>query len=142
MRINTKCSMALHILILLAVFKEHKLTSELIAKSIGCNPVVVRSLLGKLKQAGIANVKRGSGGAELAVLPETITIWDVYQIVEHPTLNDLVGLHPNPSKICPVGKNIYTLLEAPYKNIEEAVKEKMSSYTLKQLIDNYDAQLH
>lgn len=50
MRISTKTSIALHLLILLDVFKEQKLTSELLAMSIGSNPVVVRNTLGRLKK--------------------------------------------------------------------------------------------
>ena len=138
MRISTKTSIALHLLILLEVFKEQKLTSELLAMSIGSNPAVVRNILGRLKKAGIVDVQRGTGGARLVMDPEDISIWRVYQAVDTATLAELVGVHPNPSSKCPVGSKINKLLEKPYLTISEAVQEAMSNYTLKQLLDEYE----
>jgi len=139
MRISTKCSIALHLLVLLDVFHDEKLTSDILAMSIGCNPVIVRNLLGSLKKAGIVEVQRGTGGATLIVDPEDITIWTVYQAVDTVPLEELVGMHPNPSMKCPVGRNIGGLLEKPYSMIADSVRETMSSYTLKQIINDYHA---
>ena len=139
MRISTKCSIALHLLVLLDVFREQKLTSEILAISIGCNPVVVRNILGSLKRAGIVDTQRGTGGAALIAAPENITIWTVYQVVDTASLDELVGMHPNPSIKCPVGKNIGGLLEKPYGMIADSVRETMSGYTLKQIINDYHA---
>ena len=139
MRISTKCSIALHLLVLLDVFHDEKLTSDILAMSIGCNPVVVRNLLGSLKKTGIVEVQRGTGGATLIVDPEDITIWTVYQAVDTVPLEELVGMHPNPSMKCPVGRNIGGLLEKPYGMIADSVRETMSNYTLKQIINDYHA---
>lgn len=139
MRISTKCSIALHLLVLLDAFRDQKLTSELLAMSIGCNPVVVRNILGSLKKAGIADVQRGSGGAYLITDPEDITIWTVYQAVDTVPLEELIGMHPNPSMKCPVGRNIGGLLQKPYGMIADSVRETMSNYTLKQIIHDYYA---
>jgi DNA-binding IscR family transcriptional regulator len=138
MRISTKCSIALHLLVLLEVFKDKKLTSELLAMSIGSNPVIVRNLIGSLKKAGIVDVQRGSGGASLIVDPEDVTIWDVYQAVDTAALEELIGVHPNPSMKCPVGCKINELLEKPYLMIAKSVQEAMSSYTLRQILDDYE----
>ncbi|MDR1483169.1 MAG: Rrf2 family transcriptional regulator [Synergistaceae bacterium] len=137
MRISTKCSIALHLLVLLGVFKDKKLTSEILAKSIGCNPVIVRNLIGSLKKAGIVDVQRGSGGAYLVADPETVTIWDVYQAVDTASLGELIGVHPNPSKACPVGSKIGRLLEKPFSLIADSIQKTMSCYTLRQMLDDY-----
>ncbi|MDR1533004.1 MAG: Rrf2 family transcriptional regulator [Clostridiales bacterium] len=137
MRISTKTSIALHLLVLLEVFKDQKLTSEILAMSTGCNPVIVRNMIGGLKKAGLVNVQRGSGGASLAVAPDNITVWDVYQAVDLIPLNELIGMHPNPSIKCPVGSKIYDLLEKPYGVITDAVKSAMSGCTLKQILNDY-----
>lgn len=142
MRISTKTSVSLHILILLEVFKNHKLTSELLAQSVGCNPVIVRNMLGSLKKAGLVKVQRGLGGASLALSPNKVTIWDVYQAVETASLDELIGIHPNPTADCPVGKMICSLLNKPYESIALAVKEAMLSYTLQQILDDYYAREH
>jgi DNA-binding IscR family transcriptional regulator len=141
MRISTKTSIALHLLVLLEIFKDKKLTSELLAMSVGCNAVMVRNMLGSLKKAGLVDVQRGSGGASLAVDPEDVTIWDVYQAVDTVSPKELIGLHPNPSAKCPVGSKIYDLLEKPYDAVADSVKTAMSRYTLQQIVDDYYASL-
>ena len=137
MRISVKCSRALHILTLLAVFPEQKFTSEKLAKSVGCNPVCIRTLLGLLKEAGFVKVQSGTGGATLIASPEKTTLYDVYAAVDKADLNELISLHPNPAQECPVGRNMYTLLEKPYMQVASAVKEEMKKHTLQQMIDNY-----
>jgi DNA-binding IscR family transcriptional regulator len=137
MRLSTKCSVALHLLILLEVFKSKKLTSETLSRSVGSNPVVIRNVIGALKKAGIVDVQRGTGGASLAVAPENITIWSVYQAVETTPLSEIIGLHPHPEPKCPVGSKIGALLKKPYGSIADSVKQSMSSYTLRQLLDDY-----
>ena len=137
MRISNKCSMALHALLLLAVFPENRPTSEDIARSVGCNPVMIRSLLGKLKEAGLVATRRGAGGSSLLKAPEEITIWTVYQAVDKDSLDTRIGLHPHQHPQCPVGNKIYALLEKPYGTITSAMREAMEAATLQQLIDDY-----
>lgn len=139
MRTGTKCPIALHLLVLLDVFRERKLTSKILAMSIGCNPVVVRSLIGSLKKARIVDVRRGSGGTRLVADPEDITLWAVCQAVDAAPLDKLAGIHRNPSMKCPVGRNIGRLLEKPRGMIADSVRETMSGYTLKQIINDYHA---
>jgi Rrf2 family protein len=140
MKINTKCSLALHILIAIAVFSDKvKMTSEIIAKSTGSNPVIIRNILGSLKQAGIVAVHRGSGGAELAIPPAEITIWKVYSAVDPTSMHNLIGLHTNPSSACPIGRKIYDLLDEPYSAIRESIQASMSKYTLADLLARYEA---
>lgn len=137
MRISTKCSIAIHILVLLCVCPEKKLTSENLARSVGSNSVIIRNILSGLKKAGLVDVKRGIGGASLCIDPNSITIWTVFEAVEATPLEQLMGLHPTPSHECPVGNSIYTLLEKPYGIVADSVKEAMQSYTLQQLLDEY-----
>ena len=142
MKINTKCSLALHILLLIAVFSETtKMTSENIARSTGSNPVIVRNLLGRLKQAGIVTVHRGSGGAELAMPPDEISVWMVNEAVEPSSMQNLMGLHQNPSPKCPVGSRIYGLLDEPYEDIRKSVQCSMKNYSLADLVARYYADV-
>lgn len=140
MRISNKCSMALHILVLLGVFPEKMPTSAQIAKSVGCNPVMVRNLLGSLKKAALVETRRGIGGSALAKKPEDITIWMVYQAVDAGSFSGFIGLHPNPSSQCPIGKRIYFLLEKPYDKIRDSMRSAMEEITLGQLLDAYNAK--
>ena len=67
MRITSKCSIAIHCLLFIHEYGEHKkVTSGLLALSTGCNPVVIRNIISKLKQGGILTISPGAGGARLA----------------------------------------------------------------------------
>lgn len=138
MRLNTKCSIALHCLVFIAEY-EHKtkVTSELLAKSTGCNSAAIRSILTLLQKAGFISVVRGVGGAYLNQSPKELTIWDVYHTLEPEGLEHFIGLHSNPSEKCPVGKRIASVLKKPYTEIGAAVQEAMKNITLQQLLNDY-----
>ncbi len=139
MRLNTKCSIALHCLIFIAQYEEKvKVTSELLAKSTGCNSAAIRSILNALQKANIISVVRGVGGAHLQCLPSELTLWKVYHALEPEGLEHFIGLHPNPSDQCPVGSRIESVLKEPYRKIGQAVKQQMENITLQQLLDHYN----
>ena len=134
MRINIKCSSAVHILLMIAMLSDStKITSEFLACSVGNNPVEVRKLLSDLKKAGIIQVARGPGGATLCKAPKDITLLDIMGAVDPKSLDDLIGIHKNPAEACPFGKNIGNLLTQPYREISDTVREKMQNITLEQL---------
>lgn len=138
MRLNTKCSIALHCLVFIAEYeKKVKVTSELLAKSTGCNSAAIRSILNSLQKANIISVVRGIGGAYLARKPEALTVWEVYHALEPDGLEHLIGFHQNSSKNCPVGKHIESVLQKPYKEIGVAVQKAMEEITLQQLLNYY-----
>ena len=66
MQISMKCSVAIHCLIFINEAQgKVKITSKLLSQSTGCNPVIIRNILSKLKKAGIISVKQGTGGRAL-----------------------------------------------------------------------------
>lgn len=143
MRINTKCSIALHCLVLIAEYQQNaKVTSELLAKSTGCNAAAIRSILNSLQKAKIISVNRGVGGAHLNRDPGHLTVWEVYQAVEPDGLEHFIGYHPHPYEKCPVGNQIHSVLKNAYQQISTSVQESMNLITLQQLIDDYHLKLH
>lgn len=135
MRISTKCSTAIHVLLIIAILSPHeRVTSETLAESVGRNPVEVRKIFGGLKKAGIIEISRGTGGAVLLKAPTEITLFDIYSAVDALSLNNLIGIHSNPSEDCLVGRNITALLAEPYAKIGNAVRQAMSTTTLDQLL--------
>lgn len=138
MRISAKCSVAIHCLLLISEYSHKlKITSELAAESTGCNPAAIRATLNALKKAGLITVRRGVGGAALSRPPEEISVWDVYQAVEPEGLEKIMGIHPNPSETCPVGKRIETVLESSYARIEDAVAQSMLEIRLSDFADTF-----
>lgn len=83
MQVSTKFTIAIHIPAAASYFgKDYKITSDFLAGSIGCNPVIVRNLMKQLKKAGLISVRRGPGGVEVTRPLDQITFWDVYDAVE------------------------------------------------------------
>ncbi len=135
MRINTKFSAAIHCLVLLDLFQssEDALTSELIARSVGTNPVVIRRILSSLKQAGLIRSQAGCPGYALAKDAEAVTLLDVYRAVQSEAENVLIDVHPNPFPGCPVGRHIHESLEAPLRQAQQALEDSLEKYTLRDM---------
>lgn len=138
MHISTKCSIAIHCLIFISEYGEtKKVTSELLALSTGCNPVTIRNIVSSLKKEGILCVKFGTGGTKLNCRPEEITLYRICHAVDAGFLDRLIGLHPMPSPLCPVGKNIYGVLNISYTKIRNDLQNSLESISMKEIIDNY-----
>ena len=134
MQFSTRLPVAVHILLCIAVFDgQNKTTSNFIAGSVGVNPVIVRSTLGKLKAAGIVHVDAGVGGAHLAKDAKDITLLDVFQTVEENT--SPFHFHENPNPACPVGRNVHAVLDHQLSKAGAAMLEQMSQITLQAMID-------
>lgn len=79
MKRNSRLSLALHTLSHMASDPAHVRTSAAIAEHARTNPVVVRRVLGRLREAGLLVSERGhAGGWKLARPPHEITLADVY----------------------------------------------------------------
>lgn len=142
MHISMKCSVAVHCLIFINEAKgKIRVTSNLLAKSTGCNPVVIRNVFSALKKAGMITVARGTGGAELCKPPTEITLYMIYQALEPDGLSSLIGIHPCDGRACPVAQNIRSVLQKPYQKIEDAVRNAMESVTLESMIEEFHAHL-
>jgi len=138
MYISTKCSVAIHCLIFINEYGNHKrVTSELLALSTGCNPVTIRNIISALKKADILSVRFGTGGATLNCPLEDINLYRICIAVEPNALEKLIGIHSMPSLLCPIGKNIHAVLKNPYSKIQDDIKSSLQSITMKEIIDEY-----
>ncbi len=54
----------------------------MIAESVNTNAVVIRRILGMLKNAGLVDMKRGTGGSYLTKPIEDISLLEVYKAVD------------------------------------------------------------
>ncbi len=142
MKLSTRCSIALHCLIFIAEYEDKtKVTSELLAKSTGCNAAAIRSILNTLQKADIISVVRGVGGAHLNRKPQDLNMWEVYRALEPDGLEHFIGIHPNPSSKCPIGQQIREVLKEPYDEIGDAVKQAMEKITLQEILECYHSGL-
>lgn len=134
MQISSRFTVALHIFSCVDTFKEeYKVTSDFLASSINTNPVIIRRILGKLKNAGLIEVARGTGGITPVRPLSEITFYDVYKAVDPIEDDELFHFHENPNPDCPVGRNIHNLLNDKLDAIQKAMEDEMKKYTIEDL---------
>ena len=133
MAANSQFSMAVHVLTMLARSGSENVKSECIAASVNTNAVVIRRLLGQLNQAKLVLSQIGStGGTRRSRWVSEINRAEVYKAVSCGDLFSLSGR--SPSQDCPVGKNIAAVLCHLQKEIDKSVGEKLSQYSLADVI--------
>lgn len=131
MRISSKFTIGIHLLTVLDYLGDkEKVTSSVLAGSIGANPVIVRNVMGDLKEAGIISVSQGKSGISLAKAPDQITFFDVYRAVDCVDDDGLFRFHDNPNPDCPVGRNIHALLDEKLQAIQQTMENELRGYTL------------
>ncbi|QQO08791.1 Rrf2 family transcriptional regulator [Breznakiella homolactica] len=130
MRVSTQFPIAVHILLMVAYFKDIRITSDMVAASAGCNPVIVRNIFPKLKRAGLLSVRTGMGGTSLARPAKEISLWDIYTAVESDETEEMFKIHPNTSARCPVGSNIRGLLLSHLEEGIAALRKSLSKVSL------------
>ncbi|MGN9842245.1 Rrf2 family transcriptional regulator [Nonomuraea sp. H19] len=133
MGLSSRSAVAIHALTMLARWGERSLTSAEIADSLASNPVLVRRILGSLRDAGLVWSTEGRGGGwSLARAPREITLYDAYSAVEEgPILSR--HAHP-PSDACEVGRNMQAVLEAEFRDAERAMEERLGRTTIAHLL--------
>ena len=136
MQISSKFTIAVHLLAVIDYLGDNeKVTSNILAKSIGSNPVIVRNVMGNLKESGIIDISQGKSGVLLTRKTNEITFYDVYVAIEPLENNELFNFHKNPNPECPVGKNIHKLLDRKLETIQKVMEDEMKKYTLEGLKD-------
>lgn len=138
MQISKRCSVAIHCLICIHEFSDsEKVTSDKLAFSTGCNPVVIRGIMSALKKAGIIDIKPGTGGTSLCKEPSKIDLFQICSCVEPDFLEKLVGEHNSPSAFCPVGRSIHTVLDKTYHVLRNDIIVSMSGITFDAILKEY-----
>lgn len=133
MSTNSRFAVAVHVLSLMAWSGEEPLKSEQVAESVNTNAVVIRRMLLDLAQAGLVVSQTGSmGGSRLATDPAKTTLLDVYQALE---CGGVFSLHRQPpSRDCPVGVNIETVLGEVLQEVDSAVERVLKSITIDDVV--------
>jgi len=130
MQIDSTFTNAIHICAYLERTDKDLVNSTELGESIGTNPVVVRRIVGKLKEFGIIKVRQGIGGGYyLGRSSASISLWDVY----------LAMKKENPFR-CKIGNDedavsvgLPEALEAVFAKAEYALKTPLSGKSIKQI---------
>ena len=127
--ISSRVAVAVHVLAYLAWRRNEPVTSERIASSVNTNPVVVRRIMGSLRNAGLVSVQPGvGGGAQLAREPDAISLLDVYRAVEEK--EELFALHAEPCRQCDIGGHINEVLRDVFAGAHQAMQGVLAGVTI------------
>ena len=133
MSTSSRFAVAVHVLTLMAWADDEPLKSEQVAESVNTNAVVIRRILCELAESKLVVSQTGAmGGSKLARQPEQITLLDIYQAVER---RGVFSLHRHPpSRHCPVGVNIGTVLNEVLDEVDSAVERVLANITVRDVV--------
>ncbi len=133
MHVSSQFTVGIHSLMVVAFFDEDRITSAMVARSIGCNPVIVRNVFSKLSRAGLLNPGRGNSRTELAKPASEITLRDIFLATEEVQDGSIFHIYPANLK-CPVGGEIHEILGSRFDSAMDAMLDDMSRTTLADLV--------
>lgn len=137
---NTQFAVGVHALTLLAHSPDGPMSSEDIAGSARANPVYVRRVLGRLRDAGYVASRPGvKGGWQLQSDPTKLTLGDVWRVIAGPEPPLLGVHHANPN--CDAGQDIQASLEEIERRAARAVAAELDAIAVADLTPALAAQL-
>jgi DNA-binding IscR family transcriptional regulator len=108
---------------------------------VNTNPVVIRRLLGLLREAGYVESRGGVGGGWLLKgNPDQITLFDVLRAVD--PQGDAFSLHksePNPE--CPVGRHIQGVLSEVYDEASRAMEGRLAKTSISGILGSVQKRM-
>jgi DNA-binding IscR family transcriptional regulator len=134
MNINSKFSVAVHTLLLIATYDEG-LTSTVIAGSVNTNPVVIRRIIGQLQKSHLIAGQQGKAGYIFLKKLDEISLLDIYYAVLMNDNKQLFDMHDNPNIECPVGATIQILLETILLEAQEVMESVLKRVSIEMLVD-------
>ncbi|MDO4852531.1 MAG: Rrf2 family transcriptional regulator [Clostridia bacterium] len=131
MQITSRFTIAVHSITAIDYFhKDFQVTSNFLAKSVGANPVIIRNVMGQLKNAGIIAITQGKSGIELLKPIDKITFYDVYKAVDCLDEAGLFHFHENPSFECPIGRVIHSAMDDKLQSVQDAMEQRLREITV------------
>lgn len=132
MKRNSRLSLALHTLSHMASEPDRVRTSAEIAQHAGTNPVVVRRVLGRLREAGLLTSEKGhAGGWKLALPPAQITLADAYLALDERMIaSDQTEDAPH----CSVEHALQERVSGILNEVEQALVQKLSETSIKAIL--------
>lgn len=139
MKRDSRLSGVLHLLLHMA---EHDgpVTSEVMAKAMTTNPVVIRRIMAGLRDAGFVRSEKGHGGGwTIARDLAAITLRDVYAALGSPELFAMGNRTDAPG--CLVEQAVNAALDTAFCEAEALLLDRFGAVTLAQLSTDFHARM-
>ncbi len=131
MKRDSRLSGVLHILLHMAE-QRGPVTSEVLAKAMDTNPVVIRRIMAGLRDAGYVRSEKGHGGGwELACDLAKITLRDIYNALGSPSLLAMGNRTETPG--CLVEQAVNAALSDAFHDAEALLLSRFGKVTLAML---------
>jgi len=131
MKRDSRLSGVLHVLLHMAQH-DGPVTSEILAKAMETNPVVIRRILGGLREHGYVRSEKGHGGGwTLARELSVITLRDIYVAIGSPSLLAIGNRTESPG--CIVEQAVNAALATSFEDAEARLLARFGEVTLAML---------
>lgn len=139
MKRDSKLSGVLHVLLHMAEV-EGPVTSELMARVMSTNPVVIRRIMAGLRDSGFVRSEKGHGGGwTIACDLADVTLRDVYVALGAPELFAIGNRSDAPD--CIVEQVVNAALDGAFRDAEALLLDRFGKVTLAQLSADFHARL-
>jgi len=116
------------------------MTSEVLARSMDTNPVVIRRIMAGLREEGYVQSEKGHGGGwTLARDLSKVTLRDIYEALSSPSLLAIGNRTESPG--CLVEAAVNAQLSKSFHDAEELLLARFGEVTLAMLSDDVRARL-
>jgi DNA-binding IscR family transcriptional regulator len=139
MKRDSRLSGILHVLLHMA---EHNgpVTSEMLATAMQTNPVVIRRIMGGLRDGGYVSSEKGHGGGWTITCDlNAVTLRDIYAAIGAPTLLAMSNRTEAPG--CLVEQAVNAALAQAFTDAEALLLARLGEVTLAQLSADFHARL-
>ena len=131
MKRNSQLSGVLHVLLHMAE-RDGPMTSEVLAKAMDTNPVVIRRIMAGLREKGYVRSEKGHGGGwTLARDLSRVTLRDVYIAIGCPPLLAIGNRTESPG--CLVEHEVNAALGEAFRDAESSLLSRLGEVTLASL---------
>jgi Rrf2 family protein len=139
MKNDSRLSGVLHVLLHMAE-RDAPVTSEILARAMQTNPVVIRRIMAGLRERGYVRSEKGHGGGWILArdLAE-ITLRDVHEALGDPAL--LAIGHRTESPSCLVEQAVNAALADSFREAEAFLLARLGTVTLQMLSTDFHARL-
>ena len=139
MKRDSRLSGVLHVLLHMAE-QGGPMTSDHLAKAMQTHPVVIRRILGGLRDAGFVHSEKGHGGGwTIAKNLASITMRDVYDAIGSPGLMAMGNRTEAPG--CLVEQAVNAALDTSFRDAEALLLARFDEVTLAQLAADFHTRM-
>ncbi|MEO8875198.1 MAG: Rrf2 family transcriptional regulator [Polyangiaceae bacterium] len=137
MRRDSRLSGVLHVLLHMVEQRE-PMTSEVLAKALDTNAVVIRRVMAGLRDQGYVRSEKGHGGGwTLSCDLSRVTLRDIYSALGEPSLLAIGNRTESPG--CLIEASVNAALDESFRDAEELILARLGEVTLAEL--NADVRL-